>query len=66
MAKVRINSEKLTPFGGFLDHGAFIHSFGFYYGVMSYILCGIELCSVYICHDFVGADIESFVYFPLG
>ena len=47
-------------------NGAFIHSFGFYYGVRSYILCGIELCSVYIDFFFVGADIESFVYFPLG
>ncbi len=36
----------------FLGHGAYIRSFDFYYGVRLYILCGIELCSVYICHDF--------------
>lgn len=33
---------------------------------MSYILCGIELCSVYICHDFCRRWHREFCLFSFG
>lgn len=66
MAKVRIKFENHTPFGGFFYHGAFIRSFGFYYRVRSYILCGIEPCSVYIDLDFCRCCHREFCLFSFG
>ena len=67
MAKVRINSEKLTPFGGFFRAWSFYTFFWLLlWGEVIHSLCyWTQFCLHRPCF-FVGADIESFVYFPLG
>lgn len=52
MAKVRINSEKLTPFGGFFRAWSLYTFFWLLLWGVSYILCVIEPSSVCIDLDF--------------